>query len=79
MLLRPDHPALKLVIADGSNEPITAAMALVMLKSERYAWNARSNRVRSLRPMKPAPKWRRCYRTSEAPTLQPSIEFLLRT
>jgi hypothetical protein len=68
VLLRPDHPVLKLL--DGNSQTkITALQALKRLRSEHYEWSGTKHRVRHLRPTRKAAPWRRCYRTSEAPTL----------
>lgn len=74
ILLRPDHPDVRLL--DGTCRKITAAQALLMLKSGPYAWCGSTRRVRKMQPLEPVPVWTDCYRTTASPTIQPSIEWL---
>ena len=73
ILLRPNHPVVR--ILDGSLRLVTPAVAILMLKSGTYEWCGSTRRVRKMRQIdKPRP-WVECYRTTEAPTIQPSIEW----
>jgi hypothetical protein len=76
-LSRVDHPDVKVSIA-GQTIRVSRARVLLMVRSAKYEWSGTVNRVRWIREAAPAAPWRRCYRTSEAPTLQPSIESLRR-
>jgi len=77
ILLRPDHPPVRLL--DGSLRKIAAEQALQMANKGRYGWCGSKNRVRKMKPLgPPPPRWSACYRTTEAATLQPSIEWCMR-
>lgn len=74
ILLRPDHPEVRLL--DGSFRKIPARLALLMAKKARYEWCGSKHRVKKMRPIAPPPlPWVPCYRTTAAPALPPSIEW----
>ena len=75
LLLRPTHPLVG--ILDGPmRRKVTAKVALLMLKSGTYEWCGSTRRVRKMRPIDAPCPWVPCYRTTDAPTIQPSIEWL---
>jgi hypothetical protein len=75
LLLRPQHPLVG--ILDGSlRRKVTASVALLMLKGGIFEWCGSTRRVRKMRQVNKARPWVPCYRTTEAPTIQPSIEWL---
>jgi hypothetical protein len=47
-----------------------------MLKSGAYEWCGSTRRVRKMRSIDAPCLWVPCYRTTDAPTIQPSIEWL---
>lgn len=49
--------------------------AIRLARSGDYEWGGSNHRVRWMRPIG-VPAWKPCYRTAEAPVLQPSIEWL---
>lgn len=61
---------------DGGVRRITAAEAVMLARGREYEWGGSKNRVRWMRARKPNPKWQHCYRTAEAPVIQPSVEWL---
>ncbi len=46
-----------------------------MVLRGRYVLIGNRKRVRRMRPLEPETIWEPCYRTIEAPALQPSIEW----
>ena len=74
VLLRVDHPAVR--ILGGTLQKVTSAVALLMLKGGVYEWCGTPRRVRKMRMVNVPPPWVPCYRNTDAPTLQPSIEWL---
>ena len=75
LLLRPQHPLVG--ILDGPlRRKVTASVALLMLKGGIFEWCGSTRRVRKMRLVNPARAWVPCYRTTDAPTIQPSIEWL---
>jgi hypothetical protein len=75
VLLRPDHPSVG--ILDGPlRRKVTPIVAILMLKCGTYEWCGSMRRVRKMRLIDAPCPWVACYRTTEAPTLQPSVEWL---
>jgi hypothetical protein len=75
LLLRPNHPLVG--ILDGTlRRLVTPSVALLMLKGGIFEWCGSTKRVRKMRLVNVPPAWVPCYRTTGAPTLQPSIEWL---
>ena len=74
ILLLPKHPVVR--ILDGSLRQVTPIIAVLMLKSGTYEWCGSTRRVRKMRLIDAPRQWVPCYRTTDAPTLQPSIEWL---
>jgi hypothetical protein len=75
LLLRPEHPLVGTL--DGpTRRKVTAKVALLMLKGGTYEWCGSMRRVRKMRPIDAPCLWVPCYRTTDAPTIQPSIEWL---
>jgi hypothetical protein len=74
ILTRPDHPEVRLL--DGSLRKIPAHQALRLAERGHYEWAGTKHRVRKMRAMQPVNIWRACYRTTAAPTLQPSLDWL---
>ncbi|HLH04965.1 MAG TPA: hypothetical protein VKX25_19510 [Bryobacteraceae bacterium] len=73
VLALPDHPDVRLL--GGSVRRVTAQQALEMVLRGRYVLIGNRKRVRRMRPLEPETIWEPCYRTIEAPALQPSIEW----
>ena len=80
VLSRHDHsPFVKL--KNGSTwERISIAQARDLVRRRKYTWTGTGGRVKQLFPADGQPiqvvKWQHCYRTAEAPVIQPSIEWL---
>ena len=75
LLLRPKHPLVG--ILDGTlRRQVTPSVALLMLKGGTYEWCGSSRRVRKMRLIDAPCEWVPCYRTTDAPALQPSIEWI---
>ena len=75
LLLSPNHPLVG--ILDGpTRRKVTPSVALLMLKSGTFEWCGSTRRVRKMWQVNKAPAWVPCYRTTDAPTIQPSIEWL---
>ena len=75
LLLRPQHPLVG--ILDGpERRKVTASVALLMMKGGIFEWCGSTRRVRKMRLVNPVRPWVPCYRTTDAPTIQPSIEWL---
>ena len=75
LLLRPNHPLVG-ILDETLRRQVTPSVALLMLKSGTYGWCGSTRRVRKMWQVNKASAWVPCYRTTEAPTLQPSTECL---
>jgi hypothetical protein len=75
LLLRPTHPLVG-ILEGPMRRKVTAKVALLMLKSGTYEWCGSTRRVRKMWLLNTARAWVPCYRTTEAPTIQPSIDWL---
>jgi len=79
ILTRADHPRVKLFTAEHLLERlITPSEAAVRLKSAGYHAHGSRTRVKAILPFPGArhSRWERCYRNTEAPVIQPSIDWL---
>ena len=74
-LARKDHPPVKLLLSDGQAKKISAVLALRMVRATDHQGGGTGTRVRWIKVI-PAAPWAHCYRTAEAPVVQPSIEWL---
>jgi hypothetical protein len=68
------HPDVKLLL-ESRVVTISAMIALRLARGGRYDWCGSRHRVRKMRPIH-THRWQACYRTTQAATLQPSIEWL---
>jgi len=75
LLLRPNHPPVG-ILDEPLRRKVTPSVAILMLKSGTYEWCGSTRRVRKMRLIDAPCQWVACYRTTEAPTIQPSIEWL---
>jgi hypothetical protein len=75
LLLRPNHPPVG-ILDEPLRRKVAPSVAILMLKSGTYEWCGSTRRVRKMWQVNKAPAWVACYRTTHAPALQPSIEWL---
>jgi hypothetical protein len=75
LLLRPNHPPVG-ILDEPLRRKVAPSVAILMLKSGTYEWCGSTRRVRKMRLIDVPRPWVECYRTTDAPTIQPSIEWL---
>ena len=69
------HPCLR-VERGGLVEKLSAQEAILLAERGRYVFATRGGRVRWMRRATVTAMWHSCYRTTESPALQPSIEWV---
>jgi hypothetical protein len=72
-LARTGHGEVKLL---PDKRKISARSALLMAHSGDYEWGGTLHRIRWIKAMKPVQLWQPSYHNTEAPALQPSIEWV---
>jgi len=71
---------VKVTISSGKVVKLALDKAIRLAKANSYRWSGSKLRVKHMEPiiMRPDRPWSNCYRTTRAPVLQPSIEWIRR-
>ena len=72
-LARTGHGEVKLL---PDQRKISAMAAFRLACQADYAWGGSLHRIRWIKAIKPEPIWAPSYHNTEAPALQPSIEWV---